>query len=179
MSLNPLSALFKKWGFSWRGIIDNKNGEWLLFLQIILILSNLIPSWPNKFLSSSINSYLTILGVTISLSGLGIAMKSIKDLGKQLTPLPEPMKGSRLVRNGIYFHIRHPLYLAIITISIGISISLSSLLHLFLAIALIITLKIKAIREEKRLKTIHRDYISYMSTTPAILPGISFLDWRK
>jgi protein-S-isoprenylcysteine O-methyltransferase Ste14 len=36
----------------------------------------------------------------------------------------------------------------------------------------------KARREERQLLLVHRGYAAYRATTPAILPGLPWLDWR-
>jgi protein-S-isoprenylcysteine O-methyltransferase Ste14 len=37
----------------------------------------------------------------------------------------------------------------------------------------------KARREERLLVPLHPEYVSYRRTTPAILPGLPWLDWRS
>ena len=44
---NSLVSTIKEWGFSWEGIFNNKNGEWWLFIQLLIIGMHLLPSWPN------------------------------------------------------------------------------------------------------------------------------------
>jgi protein-S-isoprenylcysteine O-methyltransferase Ste14 len=82
------------------------------------------------------------------------------------------------VTSGAYARCRHPLYQAILLCSLGVTLALGSLLHLALLLALCAVLGGKARREERQLLTMHRGYAIYRATTPAILPGLPWLDWR-
>ena len=54
-----------------------------------------------------------------------------------------------------------------------------SLLHLLLLLGLVAVLGGKARLEECSLLLLHPDYAAYRSTTPAIAPGLIWLDWRN
>ena len=41
-----LGMAFSGWGLSWGGWLDNRQGEWWLLAQIILIAAHLFPPWP-------------------------------------------------------------------------------------------------------------------------------------
>jgi protein-S-isoprenylcysteine O-methyltransferase Ste14 len=51
-------------------------------------------------------------------------------------------------------------------------------LHLALLLGLCVVLGGKARREERMLLRLHPDYASYRAATPAIIPGLPWLDWR-
>ena len=63
--------------------------------------------------------------------------------------------------------------------SLGVVIATGSLLHLSLLLALAAVLRGKARREEQGLAERHPDYLSYMASTPAIVPRLPGLDWRR
>ena len=159
MKLNK-STLYKnikniltKWGFSNKGLFMNYKGEWYFLSQILLMLLHLIPPYPKiKPIAYSINTFCIILGLAISILGLFIVLKAFIDLGKNLTPLPYPMNESSLIRNNSYQNARHPLYKGLLFVSLGICILTLSLIHLSLLISLAYILKIKALKEEERLK---------------------------
>ena len=158
------------WGFTWSGFIFNKKGEWFLLLQVIFICLHLLPRWPylnnDQFILIKV---ISLIGIIILFLGLIITSKGLLDLGRSLSPLPEPIKGASLIRHGIYKHSRHPIYSGIILCSAGITIYKSSLLHLILLFSLTVVLIFKARREERKLKEIHSDYKDYSSITSAIL----------
>ena len=174
-----IKTILSRWGFSKKGLLNNSKGEWLLFSQIVLILLHLIPPYPEiKNLPFSINTFCIIIGLAISILGLFIVIKAFIDLGENLTPLPYPMKESYLIKNNSYQNVRHPLYKGLLYISLGICIFSLSLIHLSLLISLAYILKIKALKEEERLKIKFPEYKKYIKEVPAIIKTIKYLDWR-
>ena len=89
------------------------------------------------------------------------------------------MHESSLVKNNSYKNVRHPLYKGLLYISLGICIFLLSLIHLSLLISLAYILKIKALKEEEKLKIKFPEYKKYIKEIPAIIKNIKFLDWRQ
>tara|TARA_Y100001968_G_scaffold286823_1_gene287810 strand:- start:90 stop:455 length:366 start_codon:yes stop_codon:yes gene_type:complete len=120
-----------------------------------------------------------IIGLSISAQGLIVAIKALIDLGDNLTPLPYPMNESRLIKINSYQNTRHPLYKGILFISLGICIFSLSLIHLFLLILLVYILRMKALKEEERLKVKYPDYKKYIKEVPAIIKNTKYLDWRS
>jgi len=145
---SPPDNLLARWGFSWPGLRDNRHGEWWLAAQLLLIAAHLLPPWPAP-------------------GSWGYAW-----------PLPLAMAGAALVTTGAYGRCRHPLYQAILLCSLGVSLALGSLLHLGLGLALVLVLGGKARREERALLALHPGYADYPAVTPAIMPGLPWLDWR-
>ena len=178
--LNNIKKLLSKWGFTKQGILKNKKGEWYLLFQIFLILLHLIPPYPKiKSIPFSINTCCIIIGTVISILGLFTVIKALIDLGENLTPLPYPMNKSTLTLNNSYETSRHPLYKGLLFISLGICIFSLSLIHLSLLVSLAYILRIKALKEEERLKIKFPEYNDYMKEVPAIIKKIKYLDWRS
>ncbi len=173
-------TIFSKWGFSKQGLFNNSKGEWYLFCQIVLILLHLTPPYPEiKQIPYLINTFCVIIGLVISIIGLFIVIKAFIDLGENLTPLPYPMNESSLIKNNSYQNVRHPLYKGLLYISLGICVFLLSLIHISLFISLAYILKIKALKEEERLKIKFPEYKKYIKEVPAIIKNIKYLDWRS
>ena len=179
---NPFSyvkTILTKWGFSKQGLFNNSKGEWYLFSQIFLIFLHLIPPYPKiKHIAFSINTVCIILGLAISIIGIFTIIKAFIDLGENLTPLPYPMNESNLIKNNSYKNARHPIYKGLIFTSLGICIFSLSLLHFTLFISLTYILKIKALKEEEKLKNKFPEYKKYIKEVPAIIKNIKYLDWR-
>ena len=172
--------LLTNWGFSRKGLYTNKNGEWLLAIQLIILISHLLPSYPSDINANIIfTRVITNLGLLILSLGVIQSMKALIDLGASLTPLAEPKENSPLVVNGSFKNCRHPLYRSLLIVSIGITLLKLSLIHLILFITLCAVLTIKARREERSLISIHPIYKIYIKNTPAIIAGIKYLDWRR
>jgi protein-S-isoprenylcysteine O-methyltransferase Ste14 len=177
---NALAERLTAWGFSWAGLRDNRRGEWWLIAQMALILAHLLPATPSP-VSLGLHWPLSLRlgGLALFALGLVLAGRGALNLGASLSPLPEPMPEAALVTTGAYGRCRHPLYQSLILCSLGVTVALGSLLHLALLLALIVVLGFKARREETGLCSLHPQYDAYRATTPAILPGLPWLDWRS
>ena len=119
-----------------------------------------------------------LAGVGLVVVGRVLAAQAFWRLGPSLTPLPDPKPGAELVTSGAYARCRHPLYQAVLLCSLGVVLALGSLLHRALLFGLCAVLGGKARREERMLLRLHPDYASYRAATPAIIPGLPWLDWR-
>ena len=174
-----LPALLQRWGFSRAGWLDNRHGEWWLLAQVLLLLALLLPPWPAPAaFGLSWPLPLRLLGGTLVLVALVLALQALRGLGASLTPLPEPMVGVALVTDGPYRSCRHPLYRAILIGALGMALLLGSALHLADGLALALVLGGKARREERALLQRDSRYAAYQQSTAAILPGLPWLDWR-
>lgn len=169
-----------KWGFSREGLRDNRHGEWWVLAQMVLISAHLLPPTPSpRQLDLIWPSELRIAGLLVFVVGLVLAAQGAMHLGANLTPLPEPIAGAALVKEGAYGRCRHPLYQSVLLCSVGVTLALGSLLHFALLLALTIVLVRKAHWEERRLCQLHADYPAYRASTPAIFPFVPGLDWRS
>ena len=92
-----------------------------------------------------------LVGFLIIIIALIILLVAIKDLGRNLSPFPRPIKNSNLVTTGIYRFARHPMYYSLIFISFGIFIIKLSIYYLFLLISLGLIIKFKIALEEQYL----------------------------
>ena len=134
----------------------------LVFLQFFFISLHLF-QWeflPQKqIIQASPFSY--SLGILIIIIAFIIMLVSVKDLGRNLSPFPRPMKNSNLVTSGIYRFTRHPMYYSLIFISIGAFIIKLSTYYLFLTISLALIIKFKIALEEKYLMNKFKNYLLY------------------
>ena len=134
----------------------------LVFLQFFIISLHFF-QWeflPQKqIIQASPFSY--FLGILIIIISFIIMIVSIKDLGRNLSPFPRPIKNSSLVTKGIYRFTRHPMYYSLILISIGVFIIKLSIHYLFLTISLALIIKLKIPLEEKYLMNKYKNYLLY------------------
>ena len=134
----------------------------LVFLQFFIISLHFF-QWeilPQKqIIQASPFSY--FLGILIIIIAFIIMLVSIKDLGRNLSPFPRPIKNSNLVTKGIYRFIRHPMYYSLIFISIGVFIIKLSIYYLFLTISLALIIKFKIALEDKYLMNKFKHYLLY------------------
>ena len=134
----------------------------LVFLQFFTISLHFF-KWgflPQKqIIQASPFSY--SLGSLIIIIAFIIMLVSIKDLGRNLSPFPRPIKNSNLVTSGIYRFTRHPMYYSLIFISFGVFITKLSIYYLFLSFSLGLIIKFKIALEEQYLKNKFKNYLFY------------------
>ena len=111
-------------------------------------------------------------GVALIIVGAGIALAGAMALGRNLTPFPKPSDSARLVRNGIYSVIRHPLYTSVIAVAIGWALVWQSWPALLAAAALIPFFHAKALNEERWLREKFPDYADYERRVRRFIPWI-------
>ncbi|ABV50855.1 Putative protein-S-isoprenylcysteine methyltransferase [Prochlorococcus marinus str. MIT 9215] len=134
----------------------------LVFLQFFIISLHFF-QWeflPQKQIIQA-SSFTNSLGILIIIIAFIIMLISIKELGRNLSPFPRPIKNSNLVSTGIYRFTRHPMYYSLILISIGVFIIKLSIYYLFLTISLALIIKFKIALEEKYLMNKFKNYLLY------------------
>ena len=140
----------------------------LVFLQFFIISIHFF-KWefiPEKQIIQ-VTPFSYFVGFLIIIIALIILLISIKDLGRNLSPFPRPIKNSNLVTKGIYRFTRHPMYYSLIFISIGVFIIKLSIYYLFLTISLALIIKFKIALEEKYLMNKFKNYLLYKNEVKA------------
>ena len=134
----------------------------LVFLQFFIITLHFFQLeflQQKQIIQASPFSY--FLGILIIIIAFIIMLVSIKDLGRNLSPIPRPLNSSNLVTTGIYRFLRHPMYYSLIFISIGVFIIKLSIYYSFLTISLALIIKFKIALEEKYLMNKFKNYLLY------------------
>ena len=134
----------------------------LVFLQFFIISLHFF-RWefiPQKQIIQ-VSSFSYFVGVLIIIIAFIILLIAIKDLGRNLSPFPRPLKNSNLVTTGIYRFTRHPMYYSLIFISFGVFITKLSIYYLFLSISLGLIIKFKIALEEEYLNKKFKNYLLY------------------
>ena len=90
-----------------------------------------------------------------------------------LTASPIPRPTAPLIKTGIYKHIRHPMYSAVITIGAAIMFGNPTLLTMICWVALIIVLLNKAHFEDQLLLAKHPAAAAYQKSVGAFVPKLS------
>ena len=134
----------------------------LVFLQFFIISLHFF-QWefiPQKQIIQ-VSPFFYLVGFLIIIIALIILSVAIKDLGRNLSPFPRPIKNSNLVTKGIYRITRHPMYYSLIFISLGVFITKLSIYYLFLSISLGLIIKFKIALEDQYLKNKFKNYLLY------------------
>lgn len=135
----------------------------LLFLIYIIDLVEIPMSFP-KFLSP--------IGVVLMVVGGLVLIIAILQLNINLSPFPKPVKGSKLISNGVYTYIRHPIYSGIIISFLGNGLYKASIVKIAVTALLLLLFYFKSKYEEGLLQKAHPDYKAYMKKTYRLFPWI-------
>jgi protein-S-isoprenylcysteine O-methyltransferase Ste14 len=146
----------------WKGA----RGEWWVIAQIALIASVLVlppagPVWPRA---------LRLLALSLGAGGLLLVVLGAAALGSSLTIFPRPRTRGRLVREGIFGMVRHPIYGGVILLALAWAVWRMSLLHLGLAVIVALFFAAKARKEERWLVDRFPDYTDYRRRVRAFIP---------
>lgn len=85
---------------------------------------------------------------------------------------PEPRAGARLVTDGPYRWVRHPMYLGSLVIGLGACIAGPQAWRVAAWLVLFATLVAKARREERGLLAQFPDYAAYRQSRRFMIPGL-------
>ena len=150
--------------FQLKNFLKAVNELMLVFLQFFIIILHFfqLEFLPQKQIIQ-VSPFSYLIGILIIIISFIIMLVSIKDLGRNLSPFPRPIKNSNLVTTGIYRFTRHPMYYSLIFISIGVFIIKLSIYYLFLSISLALIIKFKIALEEQYLKNKFKNYLLYIN----------------
>ena len=111
-------------------------------------------------------------GLVVAGASAWLSYRGIRDLGANVTALPAPRSGARLIEGGVYARVRHPIYAGVIGVGIGWGLVAVSLPALLVAVALAAWLDLKSRREEVWLAAHHPGYEAYRRHTRRFVPGL-------
>ena len=111
-------------------------------------------------------------GGVLLVIGAWVGVRGARDLGEQRTPLPRPKADGTLVTSGIYAHVRHPLYLSVVTLGFAWALLWRSVPALVLAVLQILFFDLKARREERWLRERFAAYDDYARRVKRLIPGL-------
>ncbi|MGI6424604.1 MAG: methyltransferase family protein [Tepidanaerobacteraceae bacterium] len=118
------------------------------------------------------NTILTILGMWLVLLGIIIRGIGIRTLGEYFSRDVETWENQKVVKTGIYKHIRHPAYAGNILQVIGFPLILNSYFSLVLSAITIFGFIWRIRVEEEFLKREVPEYRKYIEETKGIIPKI-------
>jgi protein-S-isoprenylcysteine O-methyltransferase Ste14 len=165
-----------EWGFTRQGWRNGERGEYLVLLQGILLVGFiLLPVYRPLELSSDLAAQLYLrwgVAAIFAIMALGLIVKGLLDLGRNLTPLPYPKDNGELVQSGAYSIVRHPLYSGIIFAALSWVVFQFSLSHLIATAVLFAFFNAKASREETWLSQRYPEYPDYQQRVKRLIPGV-------
>ena len=85
---------------------------------------------------------------------------------------PEIKENASLITTGAYRYIRHPMYFSVLVMMLGVVISKPTLLSFFIYVLLVVTLFLKAHKEEMLWVEQSSEYGNYRQRTKKIIPFV-------
>lgn len=144
-----------------------------LLVAVQFILFGLI-AWFVFTTPSTTDTVLKVLGAGVMVGGLAFLWIAImthqqtNQVMPKITPIPN--ESVNLVNDGLYEHIRHPIYTGVLCCAFGVAIAHGGLVVWILAFALLILFTVKSIFEETMLSATYPTYADYMKQTGRFLP---------
>jgi protein-S-isoprenylcysteine O-methyltransferase Ste14 len=143
---------------------------WVSFLVPVLWVATPFLS----FADTPLRPVPLVLGTLVTAAGLVLFHRSHVDLGTNWSITLEVRDGHRLVTEGVYRRVRHPMYAALLLYSAGLALAIPNRLaglSYFAAMALLFALRL---RPEERLmrETFGEAYDAYRARTTRLVPGV-------
>ncbi len=146
-----------------------KRGQLWFVVQFILFCAMLLTPFIGQF---DVAGWLRALGLIIGIGGIMVTVLAYRTLGSSHSPWTNPIAGGHLVVDGIYHHLRHPIYAGYILGAFGWALLMHSFFGLGTALALLVFYDLKAREEEKWLIEKYSDYRAYQHQVKRFIPWI-------
>ena len=127
-----------------------------------------------SFAEYSLRPWALGAGVLCLVGGLWWFQRSHSDLGTYWSVTLELRENHRLVTQGVYRYVRHPMYAALFLYAIGQALVLPNWVvgpSYFVAFGILFAFRIRA-EEKMMLETFGDEYAAYMARTKLLVPGI-------
>jgi protein-S-isoprenylcysteine O-methyltransferase Ste14 len=113
-------------------------------------------------------------GVLCLALGLWLFHRSHVDLGTNWSITLELREGHRLVREGLYGYVRHPMYLSLLIYAVGQALVLPNyVVGPCYGVAMVVLFALRVGAEERMMReAFGADYESYMQQTKRLVPGL-------
>ena len=113
-------------------------------------------------------------GVVCLIVSLWLFHKSHVDLGTNWSPTLQVRETHSLVTNGIYRHVRHPMYTSLLLYALGQMLVVPNWLagpSYLIVMVTLVALRVPA-EERMMLDTFHDEYAAYMKRTKRLVPRV-------
>lgn len=146
-----------------------KGGHWVwgqnVMMGLVLLSGPISPG-------SAVLPMASFLGALLIGTGALVGIAGTRHLGTNRTPYPLPRPHAKLIQDGIYGYVRHPLYTSLMLLGFGWATWWGSLACWLIALAMTLHLRFKATLEERHLRLLFPDYQDYQARVPAFFPRV-------
>jgi protein-S-isoprenylcysteine O-methyltransferase Ste14 len=141
-------------------------GQGVLMAALVLA-----PRWSGQWADEwPLPDWARWLGWALAAVGAVVSLAAFPQLGRALTPMPEPRPDAELTTTGLYRWVRHPIYSGVLAMGWGWTLAHPSWVTAALAAALTGLFTAKAGYEEGLLRERFADYADYAARTPRFVP---------
>ena len=123
------------------------------------------PAWGEPWLAAG-----RVAGGVLVAAGIAAGLLGLVGLRENLTAVPRPVAGGRLIDGGVYGLVRHPIYSGIIAAAVGWSLVTASPAAVGIAALIAAFFDVKARREEAWLLEAYPAYAAYRSRVRKLVP---------
>ena len=118
------------------------------------------------------NTLVGSIGLVMLLAGIAIRWSAIRTLGKYFTSIVMIKTDHRLIRNGLYKHIRHPAYTGALLAHLGLGLSFANWFSIgFSSILFFVAAFYRMRVEDQALReTFGEEYLDYSASTRRLIP---------
>ena len=141
----------------------------LLSLQAGLAAALLMPDRGAHF---SVPATLDLLGAALGILGVALAILASLQLGRELTPSPDPKPGGQVHATGSFRLVRHPIYSGLLLATLGGALRSGNFFSIGVAVCIAAFFRVKAGYEERALLELHPEYLDYHLRTPRFVPAL-------
>ncbi len=141
-----------------------------LFVGVQLLLFGLYAIMPSPF-SLILPAWLGYIGLVFTVLGGVFGVVAVAQQRSNLKAVPTPKQNGRLITNGVYGLVRHPIYTGILFCGLGYALwEEGHLVRLLITALLALLFYFKAKYEESLLVEKYPEYIGYKKKTAMLLP---------
>jgi protein-S-isoprenylcysteine O-methyltransferase Ste14 len=110
--------------------------------------------------------------VALAWASVWVVIQSVRVLGREWSLEARLVPGHRLVRQGPYSHVRHPIYTGLLGLLVGTGLNLTAWPALVVAVALyLVGTRLRTRIEESLLsEAFGEEYARYAAEVPALFP---------
>lgn len=146
------------------------DSSWVIGQTIMFLLAIVLPPLERLLIGAGYEIFhplvSIILGIVVIIAAVWVSNQSRVDLGDNLRPAPTPINGGRLIDQGIYSRVRHPMYLGAILAVLGWALVWSSWAGLVMTILTYLFFNAKSRYEERLLVQRYPSYAQYRQRVP-------------
>jgi protein-S-isoprenylcysteine O-methyltransferase Ste14 len=151
--------------------LGQRGGGWVV-LQLVLLAGIATTGFLGPLWDGPARRIGAIAGAASMTSGVGLVAAGILGLRRQLTAYPRPVPGGRLVEDGAFGLVRHPMYGGGVLVAFGWGVAMASPLALAGAVVLGLFADLKSRREEAWLGEQFAGYAAYRRRTRRLIPWL-------